>query len=167
MKTLLLVRHAKSAWDQPGLLDKDRPLGARGKRDAPIMASVLRSENLQPDKLVSSTARRANDTAVAFAKELGMDHWDIKLVDECYEAMPDTLQAIVARLDSQWETVCLFGHNPGFTIYANRFGDGFRFDNVPTCGIVRIEAPVEAWSDFLPGTAKITKWYFPKDYAHQ
>jgi phosphohistidine phosphatase len=165
VKTLVLVRHAKSSWDHPGMRDIQRPLGARGKRDAPRMAELLLEKGIRPDKLVSSPAQRAHDTAVFFAKALGTDHWDIALVEEIYEALPDTLQAVVSRLDNDWDTVLLFGHNPGFTIFANRFAEGFRFDNVPTCGVVVVKGEVDFWSEFIAGNARITEWYFPKEHA--
>lgn len=165
MKSLLLVRHAKSSWDNPGMRDIQRPLGPRGKRDAPRMAGLVREKGHLPDKLVSSSAQRAHDTAAYFARALDMDQWDILIKDEIYEALPDQLQEVVVKLDDEWDTVAMFGHNPGFTIYANRFSEGFRFDNVPTCGIVLIRAEVDHWSDFLPGNARIIEWYFPKEYA--
>ncbi|MCF8236631.1 MAG: histidine phosphatase family protein [Saprospiraceae bacterium] len=164
MKELFLVRHAKSSWDYPDLQDIERPLGARGKRDAPFMAEIIREKGVHPDKLVSSTARRAQDTALYFGKAFDRPVWDIELVDQIYEAFPDDLQTVVSGMDSQWDTVLMFGHNPGFTVYANRFCHGFRFDNVPTCGIVHIRSEVDDWRDFLPGQAKVEAWFFPKEY---
>ncbi len=164
MKDLFLIRHAKSSWDYPDLRDIERPLGARGKADAPFMAEIIREKRVLPDKLVSSTARRAQDTALFFAKAFDRPSWDIELVEQIYEAFPDDLQEVVSDLDPQWGTVFLFGHNPGFTVYANRFAEGFRFDNVPTCGIVHIRGEVTDWHDFQPGQAKVEAWLFPKEY---
>jgi phosphohistidine phosphatase len=165
MKKLFLIRHAKSSWDDAGLRDFERPLAQRGKRDAPFMANILLNMSVQPDKLVSSPAQRAQDTAVHFAKILHVDPWNIQLIESIYEALPDTLHEVVTSLDNQWQTVLLFGHNPGFTLYANRFSEGSRFDNVPTCGIVCIESDTENWIDFVPGNAKIKEWFFPKSFA--
>lgn len=165
MKKLYLIRHAKSSWDDAGLRDFERPLAPRGKRDAPFMANLLMEKQVIPDKLVSSTAQRAQDTAGHFAKVFHVDPWSILLNEAIYEALPDTLQEVVKGLDDQWDTVFLFGHNPGFTLFANRFSEGSRFDNVPTCGIVAIQTDRDSWSEFVPGNAKIIAWYFPKEYA--
>lgn len=164
VKDLYLVRHAKSSWDYPDLRDFERPLGNRGKMDAPLMAEIMREKGIVPSKLVSSSARRAQDTASFFAKAFDGTTWEIDLVDEIYEAFPDDIQAVVHGLEDTWETVFLFGHNPGFTVFANRFTEGFRFDNVPTCGIVHIQGEVDSWKDFKPGLAKVEAWFFPKEY---
>ena len=79
-------------------------------------------------------------------------------------AMPDDLMEVVHGLSDEWGTVFLFGHNPGFTVFANRFAEGFRFDNVPTCGIVRILSEASSWQDVTPGQARVDSWYFPKEY---
>ncbi len=164
MKELFLIRHAKSSWDYPDLRDIERPLGARGKRDAPFMAEIMREKGLVPDGLVSSTARRAQDTALYFGKAFDRPSWNIELVEAIYEAFPDDLQGVVDGLNPEWDRVYLFGHNPGFTVYANRFAEGFRFDNVPTCGIVQIRGEVDEWPDCLPGQVKVEAWFFPKEY---
>lgn len=163
MKRLILVRHAKSSWDYPGLRDFERPLGPRGKRDAPQMAQLTVDKGLRPDKLVSSPAKRAYDTALLFAEAHGIDPSQLQLDESIYEALPDTLETVVASLDDAWDVVYLFGHNPGFTLFANRYTSGFRFDNVPTCGIVVIESDQNAWHDVVPGKANVTTWYFPKE----
>lgn len=163
MKTLVLVRHAKSSWDELGLRDFDRPLSPRGKRDAPRMAGLVSERYPEADKLVSSPAQRAQDTAVHFAKAFNMDPWDILLVDSVYEALPDDLQQVVETFDDSWNEVLLFGHNPGITIFANRFSEGFRFDNIPTCGVVVIRSAVDHWNEFKPGSAAVDKWMFPKE----
>lgn len=163
MKTLVLVRHAKSSWDDPGLRDFERPLSPRGKRDAPRMAEWVSEKYTVADKLVSSPAQRAQDTAVHFAKAFGSDPWDILLVDSVYEALPDDLQQVVESFDDSWNEVLLFGHNPGLTIFANRFSEGFRFDNIPTCGVVVIHSLVSHWNEFRPGSATVEKWMFPKE----
>ncbi|MCB0693234.1 MAG: histidine phosphatase family protein [Lewinellaceae bacterium] len=164
MRELFLVRHAKSSWDYPDLRDEERPLGARGKSDAPFMARILLEKGFVPDKLVSSTARRAQDTASHFARVYQIDPRDVALVARVYEAMPDDLMEVVHGLSDEWGTVFLFGHNPGFTVFANRFAEGFRFDNVPTCGIVRILSEASSWQDVTPGQARVDSWYFPKEY---
>lgn len=166
MKTVVLVRHAKSSWDQPGQKDFDRVLAPRGRKDVPKMAHLIKEKGILPDKLVSSPAARAVETSEAFARENNIAIEDIQLDETIYEAMPQDLEKVVLNLSSDWDTVFLFGHNPGFTMFANRYSEGFRFDNVPTCGIVIIQSSSDNWADFHPGQAKISQWYFPKECIH-
>jgi phosphohistidine phosphatase len=161
MKSLFLVRHAKSSWDFPEMDDHDRPLSERGKRDAPRMAEWLRGQGAQPDALVSSTARRARKTAQHFAKSFGVDKDEIVRRSAIYEAGPGALLRVIQEMDDEWDTVFFFGHNPGFTSLANLFSGKF-IDNVPTCGVVRLEAEVSHWADFGPRNAKQRAFYYPK-----
>jgi phosphohistidine phosphatase len=161
MKNLFLIRHAKSSWADPSLDDHERPLNGRGKRDAPRMAEWLRSQGARPDVLLSSTAQRAQRTARYFAKTYGIDKSAILRRAAIYEAAPDALLRLIHELKDEWDTVFLFGHNPGFTSLANLF-PGEHIDNVPTCGIVRLEADVEHWTDFGPTTARQRAFYYPK-----
>ena len=161
MKLLYLVRHAKSDWSDSSLRDRDRPLNSRGKRDAPYMGRLLADRGLLPDALVSSPAVRALTTAQHFARALNYGADEIVLEDRIYEAMPDALQEVVTSLRDEWQIVLLFGHNPGFTDFANRFA-ARRIDNIPTCGVVRLESEVERWRDFGPRTARLTDFIYPK-----
>jgi phosphohistidine phosphatase len=115
MKTLLLIRHAKSSWDAPGLSDFDRPLNERGKKDAPEMAKRLKDKDIAIDLLVSSPARRARKTAKYFAEEFDVKKEDIKLVDDLYSATSLAFQKTVAELNDKADTVAIFSHNPGLT----------------------------------------------------
>ena len=161
MKSLFLVRHAKSSWSQPDVDDHDRPLNDRGKRDGPRMAKWLRSQGARPDALISSTAKRARRTARYFAKAFAIDKGDVLHKATIYEAAPDALLRLIQDLNDDWDTVFLFGHNPGFTDLANLF-PGAHIDNIPTCGIVRLEADIASWADFSPQTAEQRAFYYPK-----
>jgi phosphohistidine phosphatase len=161
MKSLFLIRHAKSSWSDSSLHDHDRPLNERGKRDGPRMAKWIHSQGAQPDAIVSSTAKRARKTAQYFAKAFGVDKGDIERRSAIYEASTRALLQVIQELDDEWETVFLFGHNPGFTDLANLF-PGDYIDNVPTCGIVRLEADVDSWKDFGPQSAEQRAFYYPK-----
>src|SRR4051794_25222051 len=119
MKTLILVRHAKSSWAQAGLSDFERPLNERGKKDAPEMAQRLKEKDIEIDQFVSSPARRAKKTAKLFAEELNKDKDDIKLVDDLYLATQSAFSSAVEQLDDKYETVALFSHNPGITEFAS------------------------------------------------
>lgn len=161
-KTLFLVRHAKSDWSFPHLRDIDRPLNERGLRDAPAMAQHLAKLGIQPSLFVSSPAVRALTTAAIFKATLDLDGEDFLVRDEIYEAGTSSLLQVVNQLHPRADVVFMFGHNPGFTMFANLFPGG-NFDNIPTCGVVRMDSNIQFWEDFGPSTASVTAHYFPKE----
>jgi phosphohistidine phosphatase len=161
MRTLYLIRHAKSSWDNPGLRDFNRPLNERGQRDAPLMAALMVKMGIKPDLIVSSPARRAITTAQFFADAMGIADEDIVRNQDIYEAYPQEILRLISELPESAETVFMFGHNPTFTDVANRFSDDF-IENIPTCGIVRIESPADSWRSFYEGNARVNAQYFPK-----
>lgn len=163
MKTIFLIRHAKSSWDQPLLKDIDRPLNKRGFRDAPFMANMLSHKIKAPDQLISSPAKRAFTTATYFAEAFKIKPADIQREKGIYEAYTQELLYLVQHLDSSLDTVCLFGHNPGFTSLANQFATDF-IDNVPTCGIVEIAGDIDDWSEFQKKKVAVKAFYFPKQF---
>lgn len=163
MKTVYLIRHAKSSWKDMSLRDIDRPLNKRGKRDAPFMGQLLKRQEVQPDILLSSPANRAFTTACHFAKAFGMEKAAIQVEERIYEAWTKDILAIIQEQSSDRQTLFLFGHNPTFTSVANLFTTDY-IDNVPTCGIVKIEAAVKKWKDFTERTGKVISFQFPKQY---
>lgn len=167
MKKITLVRHAKSSWDDFNMTDHDRPLNARGFRDAPLMAQRMASLGWRPDILISSTANRAKTTAGFFAQALGLHASDVLLRENIYHAPPGFILTTIAQLDEAWEHVALFGHNPTMTMVANLFyGDDF-LDNLPTCGIVEIVAPTATtWDAFTPDTARVKDIHYPKEFSN-
>ncbi|MEZ5043831.1 MAG: histidine phosphatase family protein [Saprospiraceae bacterium] len=163
MKTVFLVRHAKSSWDHMGIDDIDRPLNERGLRDAPFMANLLKQRTAAPDRLVSSPANRAFTTATFFANAFQIDPADILKDASIYEAYTEELMYVIQHFDPQWNTICLFGHNPGFTNVANLFSSDF-IPNIPTCGIVKLTGVVDDWSEFAGKKVKVDAFYYPKLY---
>lgn len=163
MKTVYLVRHAKSSWDFRSLRDEERPLNKRGMKDAPFMAKMLHKKGVEPDAIISSPAVRAITTASFFKIEMGIEGQDIIIKDEIYEAMSSTILKLLQLLPEDYETVMLFGHNPTFTTVANQFTDRY-IANMPTCGIARIEAAINNWSEFKPGNGSLTEFYYPKQF---
>ena len=119
MRLLSVVRHAKSDWNDPTLSDAERPLNARGQRDAPAMGQRLAAEECRPDLMVSSPATRAMQTATLLATELGYPPEAIVQVDVIYEASLGTLQSVVESLPDNATHVMLIGHNPGFESLCN------------------------------------------------
>jgi phosphohistidine phosphatase len=161
MKTVIFVRHAKSSWSDFNLSDHDRPLDERGLRDAPRMAARLYEKGVLLDHLLSSTAKRARSTAQYFASAQGLNESDIETEKELYHAYPDTIIDQVQMLDDRFNCVALFGHNPGYTELYNLFTSDL-IDNLPTCGVFKVEADIDTWIDFRPDNARITDYFFPK-----
>lgn len=157
MKTVILVRHAKSDWNDPSLSDFDRPLNERGKRDAPVMAHRLLDKKIKVDCFISSPARRARRTARTFAEVYKVDKEDIQFHDELYGAGEEVFYDVISKAKNKWNTIALFSHNPGLTDFANQLTDA-RTDNIPTCGIFAVKADCEDWKDFRK--AKKEFWFF-------
>ena len=163
MKTIYLTRHAKSSWSDPSLRDFDRPLNKRGKRDAPFMANLIKGKGVQPDRIISSPANRAFTTATYFAQALGIEESEIEQRKEIYEAYPEELHNLVTSIDDSLNAVFLFGHNPGFTSYANRYATEY-IPNMPTCSIVCLNSSATSWANIDPSNTVVTAFHFPKQY---
>ncbi len=145
MKTLVLVRHAKSSWADGAQDDHDRPLNERGLRDAPRMAKRLAARPPHPDAIVSSTARRARDTAAAFAAALGAGPAAFRLEAALYHAAPQEALALIAGFPDSWESAVCVGHNPGLTaLAAGVFGAPV--EHMPTGSVVRLWFDTRCWS---------------------
>lgn len=162
MKQLLLCRHAKSSWKDGSLADRDRPLNKRGKRDAPEMGRRLSRRGLLPDLIVTSHAKRARRTAKLLIEALAVDAEKIQLEPSLYGAEISTVLHCIQRLDDQYPTVMLVGHNPEFTMVANLLAN-LEIFNVPTCGIVALRFAVQSWQDVRPGQGTLDFFDFPKN----
>lgn len=143
MKTLLLVRHAKSSWDRPGLDDHDRPLNARGLRDAPEMGRRLAERGLIPDRILSSTALRAQTTAQLIADAFGYDADRIVLDERLYAASDDEVLRVIGEIDGDIGTAMVVGHNPETVSLARRFSRDVH--EMPTCAVAEFTFDVDAW----------------------
>lgn len=161
MKTLILVRHAKSSWDEIGLADHERPLNERGKKDAPDMAERLKNKNIKIDRFISSPANRAFRTARYFAKAFDLKKKDIKVEQSLYGAAVSEFERLVSELKDKDDVVALFSHNPGITDFANSLCE-VRTDNIPTCGIFAVHADVKKWEDFNGAEKKFLFYDYPK-----
>ncbi len=164
MKTLILVRHAKSSWKFPDLDDFDRPLNKRGKRDAPFMGQLMYRKGIKADALVSSPANRALSTALSFAEAMNMPEEKIRLFPDIYEVGSETLlRTVREKFKNKWSSALMFGHNYAYTEFANWYAQP-KIDNVPTCGIVAIDYAVEKWSDVTKGNGTVRFFEYPKRY---
>jgi len=162
MKTLLLVRHAKSSWDNITLSDFDRPLNERGKNDAPKMAKRLRKKDIKIDAFISSPAKRAKKTAEYFIKEFDRDKDEIILISSLYEASVSDFNAAIKTIDDKYKSVALFSHNPGITQFANEVVSGADIANMPTCSIFAVKADVNNWKDFVKAKKEFLFFDYPK-----
>lgn len=162
MRLLSVVRHAKSDWNDPTLSDAERPLNARGQRDAPAMGQRLAAEECRPDLMVSSPATRAMQTATLLATELGYPPEAIVQVDVIYEASLGTLQSVVESLPDNATHVMLIGHNPGFESLCN-YIDPDQPVVMTTCNVAQYELDIESWSAFDMGCGERYFHYTPKD----
>jgi phosphohistidine phosphatase len=165
-KELLLVRHAKSNWDDPYLDDHDRPLNERGLRNAPEMGKRLQGWGICPDAWISSTALRAITTAEIMAEPIGFPQDQIQQTKDLYHASATELQEFIAGLDDQIDSVVYFGHNPGITsLVANLYG--LPIDNVPTCGVVYLQFNENTWLATSSAPPARAYFDFPKNKSDE
>lgn len=162
MKTLILVRHAKSSWDKVGMDDIERPLNERGKEDAPVMARRLKDKNIDIDIFVSSPAKRAHRTCKYFAKEYDVDKKDILLMDKLYGASITAFLEVISKLDNKHKSAIIFSHNPGITEFANTLTT-VRIDNMSTCSMFAVQANVDRWSEFSKSEKNFLFFDYPKN----
>jgi phosphohistidine phosphatase len=161
MKNLLIIRHAKSSWDNITQQDFDRPLNDRGTRDAPVMAKRLLKRDIEIDAFVSSPANRALSTATYFAETYEKKQKHIIQVETLYHAEVTTFYKVVSELEDDLKTVAIFSHNPGITEFVNSLTTS-RIDNMPTCGIFAVKADIKKWKDFASATKEFWFFDYPK-----
>ena len=144
MKTLLILRHAKSSWNHPELSDYDRPLNGRGKRDAPRMGKHLRQEGLIPDRILTSSAKRARKTANKVAKTCGYTG-KVKKLDAFYDTVPGVYFETLQALPNKYQRVMVVGHNPTMEQLVSHLTS--QIERMPTAALAHIEIPIEHWEE--------------------
>lgn len=159
MKTLYLMRHAKSSWKDTSIIDFDRPLNKRGLHDAPLIGSLLKSKKINIELIISSPAKRAKETAKILANELVFKGYII-FDEEIYEATLDQLISKIKNLDENINRVMLIGHNPGLTNLANYLSKEF-ITNIPTCGVVALTIE-KSWKNIVAKDCEIIFFEYPK-----
>ncbi|HUZ60462.1 MAG TPA: histidine phosphatase family protein [Hanamia sp.] len=162
MKTLLLIRHAKSSWDDPSLSDFDRILTDRGKSDAAMMAKRIKAKSIKIDAFVSSPAKRAKKTAEIFMKEYKEKEKNLILVSSLYEASIKDFYDVVENLDDKFDTVALFSHNPGITGFINSL-ECSRIYNMPTCAVFALKLKTKHWKEFRESKKEFLFFDYPKN----
>ena len=162
MKTLLLLRHAKSDWDDKSLADIDRPLADRGRRDAPRIGRAMRAKGQFPDLIVSSPAARARETIEAVIKAAGLEIAP-QFDESIYGATAAGLMKIVRRLPDSSNCVLLVGHNPTFEQVLSRLTDAQ--EHMPTAALACIEFQIGHWQDVEDGQGNLLWFLTPKSIS--
>lgn len=162
LKTLYIIRHAKSSWANHNQSDFERPLNERGHKDAPMMAEKLFKNKIPIDVFVSSTALRAKQTCEHFCKIYGADVKKIQFSDMLYHAPSYVIYSVTENINDIYNNAAVFCHNPGITDFVNTLCDDFRIDNMPTCGIVAVQADINHWKDFESTEKKVLFMEYPK-----
>ncbi len=160
MKTLLLLRHAKSSWKDPTLTDHDRPLNKRGRKAAPRMGGVIGDQDIVPDVILSSTARRARDTAERAAEAAGYEA-EIELREELYHAAPGAYIEAISWLPDALTCVMCVGHNPGMEeLVSSLAGEYHRF---PTAALAQFEIDTDSWREVASASSRLVSLWLPRE----
>ena len=161
MKTLLILRHAKSSWDNAQLTDYERPLNKRGKQEAPRMGQLLREQDLVPDLIITSSAVRALATAEAVALASGYEQ-EIRATRSFYHADPDTYIDALRQLDDSLERVMFVGHNPGMEELLEELTG--LWEQMSTAALAQISLPINQWSELdEETTGELVNLWRPKE----
>ncbi len=165
MKTLFLVRHAKSSWEYDGVHDYDRPLKGSGIRDAHIVSQYLANRVDSPQKLISSAATRALHTAMIFARNLNYPFSKIEIHEELYLCSHKEMLSFVKTLDDSVDSAMVFCHNPTITNFVNKCIDQ-SIDNVPTTGVASFNFDISSWKD-ATFNARLALFEYPKKHKKE
>ncbi len=160
-KTLCLMRHGKSSWDDSTQSDRERPLNERGERDVPIIARRLKESGIRPSLIMASNALRAWSTAISLADGVGYPREFLQREALLYLADTATIRLVVSQQDDRFQCIVACGHNPGMTTLANELIPRLT-DNLPTSGIVCVQAETERWVDFFDAPLQLLRYDTPK-----
>jgi len=166
MKTLYILRHAKSSWDNPDLKDFERPLADRGLSDLPVMAERFKARGGRVGCIICSPAVRTKTTATMFAKQIGFPSDEIGSNPELYFAGSNMFLKAASLLDDECEAAMLVGHNPAITDFVNEMANS-DINNIPTCGLVQLSLPIDAWSDIEFSRAELVDFDYPKKISRE
>lgn len=164
MKTLYVLRHAKSSWDNPNLTDFDRPLNERGLKTAPFMGEIMLKYNFQPEIILSSPAIRAKETAELVKTSANFEQ-EITFDEQIYEAEPQTLFQIASEFDGAAQSAMIVGHNPGLEgLVKTLTGE---LQPMPTACLAVIDLEIGDWSEIVAGKGNLRKMIRPKEEIKQ
>ncbi len=161
MKTVYIVRHAKSSWEYEGIKDIDRPLKKRGINDAYLISKILAKKIKTPAVFVSSCANRALHTAMIFSYTFNYPLANIKISKSLYNFSDGYLTKTVKALDDAFDSAIIFSHDHCINSFINKYGSE-KITHIPTCGVVGIKLPIEHWKNIKQGKTILKE--FPKFY---
>ena len=161
MKTLYIVRHAKSSWEYEGIKDIDRPLKKRGIKDAHLISKFLSKNIDKPDVFISSSANRALHTAVIFCKNFEYPLANLKIKNQLYSFSDGYLVKTVNALDDSFNSAIIFSHDHGINTFVNKFGNK-PIVHVSTCGVIGLQFDEKYWKNIKKGKTFMVE--FPKNH---
>ncbi len=161
MKTIYIVRHAKSSWKYDNVNDIDRPLKERGINDAHLLSSYLAKKINRPDVFVSSSANRALHTAVIFCENFDYPLSNLQIKRQLYSFSDGYLVKTVKALDDSFGSAIIFSHDHGINTFVNKFGNK-PIAHVPTCGVIGISFNEKHWKNIKKGNTELIE--FPKNH---
>ncbi len=162
MKTVFLLRHAKSSWANPGQDDCLRPLNRRGLGDAPEMGRRFKMREEKLDRVLVSTALRTRTTAELFVEVAGYTREIIDEEPDLYFSRMRTLEDIILEQDDRFQALMLVFHNPDITHFANSIDTANRITNVPTCGLIKLQSDIDQWLDWSVRKTSFCYFDYPK-----
>ncbi|WP_242121565.1 SixA phosphatase family protein [Aestuariivivens sediminicola] len=158
MKTLILIRHAKSSWEFD-VIDHERPLNKRGYKDSKLVSEYVAERNLRPDLVLVSDATRTRLTADAFIRALPISLEKVQYNHDLYDFSGHNLTKVIKHCPDAINQLMVFGHNHAITAFVNTYGSKY-IDNVPTCGVVIIDFDIPNWKSLKQGITR--EVIFPK-----
>ncbi|MEI6865862.1 histidine phosphatase family protein [Flavicella sp.] len=150
MKTVYIVRHAKSSWEYSGINDIDRPLKKRGIKDSYLVAKALVQKIDKPDVFITSSATRALSTGVIFSNIFGYPLSNLQIKKSLYSFSDGYLVKTIKALDNEFDSAIIFSHDHGINDFVNKYGDVF-IPHVPTCGVIAIQFDINHWKSIKKG----------------
>jgi phosphohistidine phosphatase len=163
MKTVYIIRHAKSSWANFDQTDFERPLNERGHENAVEMAERMMDKKIRIDAFISSPALRDRQTCEHFCKVFSKDKNEIIFIEALYHADNATIKSVMAQTDEEYNTVAVFTHNPGISEYVNTLVEDVYIDNMPTCGVFAVTAEISNWEAFDKAEKSFLFFDFPKN----
>lgn len=161
MKYLTIIRHAKSSWENPDLVDFDRPLNERGKSAIKIIGSFLKEKNIETDLVISSPAKRARQTAICIGKFLHYKSSEIHFEPEIYFGNAASILSIIKKTDNKYNDIFIFGHEPILSSLIEFLTEN-DIEKFPTCAVYRIVLDIECWKNITSSKAKCEFYVNPK-----
>lgn len=159
MKTLYLLRHAKSSWDDPGLADFDRPLNSRGLKAARFIGRLMFERGIKPDRIISSPAKRAAQTAALVGEAAELPNFELD--DRIYDASSPTLFNLLSEVPDATQSILLVGHNPGMQELITALSG--ESHSIPTAALIRLSLGIDRWPDLGLNTGTLDYIIRPKD----